>query len=224
MKKNNLLLILLAVALVASGIEILYLKKGLKDAPTSVDESAIVLKNIHNRKSVRKYTDQSVPDSLIHTILKAGMAAPSGHDARPWQFIVIRDKAVMKKLRSKLEWARGLDYSTVAIVVCGDMRKVNPKNKEFWITDCSAATENILLATEALGLGAVWSTLYPGEDRMQHTRDVLQLPDYLMPLCILPMGYPLEETKPKDKFDPKRIHWESYQKNEQGEVKVQDQE
>lgn len=210
LKKNNLLLVLLAIALTVSAIQILYLKKELKDAPTLINESDIILKNIHNRKSVRKYTDQFVPDSLINTILRAGMAAPSGHDARPWQFIVTRDKEIMKKLRANLEWARGLDYSTVAIIVCGDMRKVNPINKEFWITDCSAATENMLLATEALGLGAVWSTLYPGEDRMQHARNVLKLPDYIMPLCILPMGYPAEETKPKDKYDPDCIHWEVY--------------
>lgn len=210
MKKSNLILLFLALALASATVQIIHLERKVSEAPKQINKSEIVLENIHARKSVRKFTQDTISDSLITVVLKAAMAAPTGHDARPWQFIVTRNKKVMQQLRSNLQWARGLDYSTVAIIVCGDLRKVNPENPEFWITDCSAATQNLLLAAEALGLGAVWSTLYPGDKRMQHARQVMNLPDYLMPLCVIPMGYPLEETKPKVKFDPKAIHWEVY--------------
>lgn len=203
----------MALALVIIAYQNLSLRKELVEAPRTVDKAQVVLDNIHARKSVRKFTSQQVPDSLLELLMKAAMAAPTGHDARPWQFIITKDHAVMKALRSNLKWARGLDYSQAAIIVCGDMRKVKPENKEFWITDCSAATENILLASEALGLGAVWSTLYPGEDRMQHARNVLGLPSYLMPLCVIPVGYPAEEVQPKIKYDPSRVHWEKYTEN-----------
>lgn len=114
------------------------------------------------------------------------------------------------QLREKLEWARGLDGSPAAIVVCGDLNKVDERNPDFWITDTSAATQNILLAIEALELGGVWSTIYPGKDRMDHTRKVLNLPDHIMPLCVIPLGYPTGVEKPKDKYDSTLIHWEKW--------------
>lgn len=202
--------LLLAVALAVTAFQLARLQYRVKHTAAVVDKRTVVLENIHSRKSVRKFTAQAVADSDLVTIVKAGMAAPSGHDTRPWQFIIIKDRATMMKLRSKLEWARGLDQSTAAIVVCGDMSRVKPINKEFWITDASAATQNMLLAIEAMGLGAVWSTLYPGEDRMQHARDVLGLPKHIMPLCVLPIGYPTGVEKPKDKYNAEQVHWERW--------------
>lgn len=211
MKGSFYAILLLAAALAVTTFELVKLQHTSKQQPASVDKRAAVLENLHSRKSVRKFTSQAVSDSDLVMLVKAGMAAPSGHDARPWQFIIIKNKETMKKLRSKLEWARGLDGSTAAIVVCGDMSMVKPINKEFWITDASAATENILLAIEAMGLGGVWSTLYPGEDRMQHAREVLGLPAHVMPLCVIPIGYPTGVEKAKNKYNPAQLHWEKWE-------------
>ncbi len=208
MKINNLVLLLFAVALSVTTYQLVALKK--KSTETDINKEEIVLSAIHNRKSVRKYTNQLVKKEDLVKIIKAGMAAPSGHDTRPWQFIAITDRTIMMQLREKLEWARGLDGSPAAIVVCGDLNKVDERNPDFWITDTSAATQNILLAIEALGLGGVWSTIYPGKDRMVHTRQVLNLPDHIMPLCVIPLGYPTGVEKPKDKYDFTLIHWEKW--------------
>ena len=211
MNKSHLLSLLLAVALFVSVFKLAETKKESKEiAQSSTTKKEAILSVIHSRKSVRSFTDQQVSDEDLRTILKAGMAAPTGFDARPWQFIVIKDKNTMKELRKELKYARGLDGSTAAIVVCGDMSKVREEAPEFWITDTSAATENMLLAIEGMGLGAVWCTLYPGEDRMAHARKVLNLPEHIMPMCVIPMGYPVGVEQAKDKFDTNNIHWEKW--------------
>lgn len=209
MNKQHVLILLLAIALLVTTF------KNQNDDPKddgniNISKKEALFSVIFNRKSVRKFTNQKVSMEQLDTIMKAGMAAPSGHDARPWQFVAITDRNVMLKLRKNLKWARGLDESTAAIVVCGDMNKIDPRNPEFWITDTSAATQNMLLAIEAMGLGGVWSTLYPGPERMEYARQVLGLPSYIMPLCVIPIGYPTGVEKPKDKYDKNNIHWESW--------------
>lgn len=211
MNKSHLLSLLLAIALFVSVFKLAETKKKAKEqAKSSTTSKEAILSVIHDRKSVRSFTDQQVSDEDLITILKAGMAAPSGFDARPWQFIVIKEKNTMKELRKELKYARGLDGSTAAIVICGDMSKVREEAPEFWITDTSAACQNMLLAIEGMGLGGVWSTLYPGVERMAHARKVLHLPEHLMPLCVIPMGYPVGVEQPKDKFDVHTIHWEKW--------------
>jgi nitroreductase len=211
MNKNQVLLLLLAIALLVTTYKMIEMKQEIKEnLQSATTKKEAVLSVIHSRKSVRKYTDKLVSREDINTIMKAGMAAPSGHDTRPWKFIAITDRSTMLELRKELEWASGLDSSPAAIVVCGNMSKVDERNPEFWITDASAATQNILLAIEAMGLGGVWCTLYPGKERMEYARKVLNLPDYIMPLCIIPLGYPTGIEKPKNKYDPKNIHWEKW--------------
>lgn len=210
MNKTHLLSLLLAIALFITTYKLVELKTEKEKEPPAVSQKEAILSVIHNRKSVRKYTDQKVSKEDLVTIMKAGMAAPTGHDARPWQFIALTDRPTMLELRKELVWASGLDSSPAAIVVCGDMNKVNEKNTEFWITDNSAATQNMLLAIEGMGLGGVWCTLYPGKDRMEHARKVLNLPEHIMPLCVIPIGYPTGVEKPKDKFDENNIHWEKW--------------
>lgn len=212
MKKTYLLSLLLAVALVVVSYQ-LYAQKHQDvkvEKPEIKSTEQAVLENIHKRKSVRFFTEQELTKDQLVTILKAGMAAPTGHDKRPWQFVTITDKSVMKELRKGLVWAKGLDTSPAAIVVCGDMHKVDKRNPQFWITDTSAATQNMLLAIEAMGLGGVWCTIYPGEDRMDYARKVLNLPDYIMPLAVVPVGYSQGREKPKEKYDPKNIHWQKW--------------
>lgn len=213
MNKSQLLSLLLAVALFITTFKLVDIKRKSEEAAQSATtQREAVLSVIQNRKSVRHYMDKAVSQEDLTTIMRAGMAAPSGHDTRPWQFIAITDRGTMMELRKELEWASGLDESPAAIVVCGDMSKVDERNPEFWITDNSAATQNMLLAIEAMGLGGVWCTLYPGEERMQHARNMLNLPKHIMPLCIIPLGYPTGVEKAKDKFDANNIHWEKWNK------------
>lgn len=164
-----------------------------------------VLTNIFARKSVRNYLDKGVEDEKITTLLKAGMAAPSGKDTRPWEFVVVKDRASLDSMAAALPYAKMLTDSRVAIVVCGDSAR-----SSYWYLDCSAATQNILLAAEALGLGAVWTAAYPYEDRMNVVRKYTGVPENIFPLCIIPIGYPEGVQSPKDKFDETRIHYDKY--------------
>jgi nitroreductase len=135
------------------------------------------------------------------------MAAPTAVDARPWDFIVITDKAVLKRLSDALPYAKMAVNAGSAIMVTGDLdRQFGGKDSLFWIMDCSAASENILLAAESMGLGAVWTAVYPDQGRVAAVRSILAIPDNVVPLNFIPVGVPSGQDKPKDKFDPKRVH------------------
>lgn len=163
------------------------------------------LANIFARKSVRKYLNKEVEDEKITTLLKAGMAAPSGKNMRPWEFVVVKERAALDSMAAALPYAKMLVNAPVAIVVCGDLTR-----SSYWYLDCSAAAQNILLAAESLGLGAVWTAAYPYEDRMDVVRKYTELPGNILPLCVIPVGYPTGMESPKDKFDEKKIHYEKY--------------
>ncbi len=211
MNKSHLLALLLSIALFITTYKLVDMKHELEDVSQSATtQKEAILSVIHNRMSVRHYTEQKVSDEDLITIMKAGMAVPTGFDARPWQFIAIKDRNTMLDLRKELKYASGLESSPAAIVVCGDMSKVRDEAPEFWITDASAATENMLLAIEGMGLGGVWCTSYPGLERMEHARQILNLPEHIMPLAVIPLGYPIGIEKPKDKFDEANIHWEKW--------------
>jgi nitroreductase len=175
------------------------------------DKFRIILDNILSRKSVRHFTDQPVMKDQVETILKAGMAAPTANNRQPWAFAVITDRKNLDFLAVYLPYARMLTQAGCAIVVCGDMTEISATGKpELWVQDCSAATENILLAVEGMGLGAVWTALYPYEERYSVVQDVLSCPEHIIPLCIIPVGYPKGIDKPKDKFNVEKIHWEKW--------------
>lgn len=163
------------------------------------------LDNIFARKSVRTYLNKGVEKEKIDWMLHAGMAAPSGRDLRPWEFVVITDRAALDSMAAALPYAKMLTQARQAIVVCGDSTR-----SSYWYLDCSAATQNILLAAESLGLGAVWTAAYPYEDRMQVVRKFTALPDNILPLCVIPFGYPATSEQPKQKFDEKKIHYGKY--------------
>jgi len=163
---------------------------------------------ILNRKSIRKYKDIKISDEIVEDLLKAGMAAPSAGNEQPWEFIVLRNKEVMKKITEVHPYSKMLLNADVAIVVCGDEAK--EKYRGFWVQDCSAATENILLTAEDKGLGAVWLGVYPAADRVDAIKEVLNLPASVIPLSIIPVGYPDEERKPADRFNKERIHYDRW--------------
>ncbi len=188
-------------------------------APKQQETELSALDVIFARKSVRSYTDQAVSDQQVETMLRAAMAAPTGMNVQPWRFVVVRDQAV----KDLLAGPRGgmIAQAPVVFVICGEttlMRKpfgqpdaepVEVANGN-WTQDCSAATENLLLAAEALGLGAVWTAAYPYEDRVNPIREALGLPENVTPLCVVPCGYPAGDDQPKDKWKPENIHYDKW--------------
>ena len=174
-----------------------------------------MLETIMTRTSIRQYTDQPVEKEKSEAMLRAGMAAPTAVNAQPWHFVVVSDKAKLSELAAANPRAGMLKSAPLAIVVCGDMTKaMEGKGRQFWIQDCSAATENILLAAHAQGLGAVWTALYPMEERIQPVSEALKLPDTLIPLCTVVIGYPAEQPEPKDKWKPENISYNEYGNHE----------
>lgn len=171
-------------------------------------EQNVVLKTILNRKSTRIYTDQQVNREELEILVKAAMAAPSAVNKQPWAFIVIDDRATLDALASLLPYAKMAAKASAAIVVCGDLSKAYyGLEDDYWIQDCSAATENLLLAAEAMGLGAVWTAVYPEEDRIEIVRKELALPELIVPLNFIPVGYPLHQGVPRDKYNPENVHF-----------------
>ena len=163
---------------------------------------------IHSRKSVRKYLNNPVSKEQIEILLRAGMAAPTAGDKRPWSFVVISDPALLDTLSFSSRGTRMLSEAAVAIAVCGD--KNAGFRSEVWVQDCSAASENILLAAEAIGLGAVWTGIYLNEEPTKYVKRVLGLPESVYALNIISIGYPTGVDKPKNKWDPSRIHWNKW--------------
>ncbi|MPM94197.1 NADPH-flavin oxidoreductase [bioreactor metagenome] len=164
--------------------------------------------SILKRRSIRKYKDLKVCDEIVEDLLKAAMAAPSAGNEQPWEFVILRDKEIMKNITEIHPYSKMLLNSDVAIVVCGDEKK--EVFKGYWVQDCSAATENILLAAQDMGLGAVWLGVYPIADRVKKIQEILGLPSSVVPLSIVPVGYPDEEKTPEDRFNRKRIHYNGW--------------
>jgi nitroreductase len=172
------------------------------------EKSMSALDCIMTRKSVRSYTDQPVEDEKIEKILRAGMAAPSAVNKQPWKFVVIKNREVLNKLAEANRGTRMAAQAPLAIAVCGDTTKaIEGEGREFWVQDASAATENILLAAHSLGLGAVWTGIYPIKERTTEIGKILELPDYQIVLCVIPIGYPAENPEVKDKWNTDNIKY-----------------
>ena len=180
------------------------------ETAAATDGKAIV-ENIMTRTSIRQYTDQTISADTIETLLHAGMAAPTAVNKQPWHFVAITSKDKLKELAATNPNAKMLEQAPLTIVVCGDMQKaLEGEGRQLWIQDCSAATENILLAAHALGLGAVWTALYPRDDRAKGAIEALKLPDHIVPLCAIIIGYPAESPTPKDKWKPENVSYNEY--------------
>lgn len=164
-----------------------------------------VLENILARKSVRQYTNRPVDPEKIDLLLRAGMAAPSGSDKRPWSFVVVQDRDRLDSMAAQLPYAKMLTKAPMAIVICGDTLR-----SALWEQDCCAVTENILLAAESMGLGAVWTAAYPYPERVAAVRKYTGLPENIVPLCVVPVGYPEGKQSPKDKYDASKIYYEQW--------------
>lgn len=162
---------------------------------------------IMTRTSIRQYQDRPVEQEKVEQLLRAAMAAPTAVNKQPWHFYVLNTKEAINRLADASQ--RGSDMvrsAALVIIVCGDMDKaLEGKAREYWIQDTSAATENLLLAAHALGLGAVWTGVYPMKERVEMTTKVLNLPENLVPLCTILIGYPAENPTPKDKWKPENV-------------------
>lgn len=179
-------------------------------AKEGVCPTSAVIENIMTRTSIRQFTDQPIAKDTLDLLVKAGMAAPSAVNAQPWAFIIVTDKEVLDSLNAIKPWFN-LKTATAAIIVCGDLSKaMEGFGQEYWIQDCSAATENILLAAHAYGLGAVWCGVYPNPEILPGVKRVLDIPENVIPLNVVTLGYPAENPEPKDKFKTENIHYQKW--------------
>jgi nitroreductase len=170
-----------------------------------------ILSNILTRTSIRLFNEKPVEKEKIDLLLKAAMAAPTGKNRRPWEFIIIQNKETLTKLSDAMPYAKMTAKAPLAIVICANTDKLAPDDNEIgWICDCSAATQNLLLAANSLELGATWTAIYAYENRIKPARSILKLPDNIIPLSLIPIGYPAKKFKPMEKFDETKIHYEQW--------------
>ncbi len=180
------------------------------------------LKNIFTRHSVRKFTGEAVKKEDLLIMLKAAMSAPSANNRQPWAFLPVVGRELLDALCAKLPYAKMLSEAGAAIVVCGrptQSKILNIVSKalsgaalgDYWIADCSAASENILLAAHALGYGAVWTAVFPDDKKIRDVQEILKIPGDVIPLNVIPLGVPANKNEPpKDKFKENNIHWENW--------------
>lgn len=156
---------------------------------------------IFARRSIRQYTGQPISEADIENLLQAGMAAPSASNRKPWRFVAVTDRNMLEQLAHDHPYGKMLAKAAVGIAVCGD-----PSVSDWWVQDCSAATENILIGAVALGLGAVWLGCHGRPEREQVVRDVLGIPHHIGVLSLISIGYPAEDKEARTQYDPAHIH------------------
>ncbi len=212
MKTTHFLITILAIALAGLTAKIALTNNQITETSSTEQITTVdAIDNILTRTSIRAYNDSAISDDKIDTLLRAAMAAPTAMNRQPWQFVVVNDRVKLDSIASKLRGASMAVNAQIAIAVCGDMSKtIEGDGRDFWIQDCSAATENLLLAAHSLGLGAVWCGVYPIENNVKNISSILELPDHIIPLNIIPIGYPKTPSAPKQKYDNERIHFNKY--------------
>jgi nitroreductase len=161
-----------------------------------------------SRRSIRKYTDEPVDDVTVERLLRAAMAAPSAGNQQPWQFVLLRERATLRAIPAFHPYAKMLPDAPVAILVCGDPGRA--KWPQMWEQDCSAATENLLIEAELLGLGAVWLGVHPLTERVEGLRALLGIPASVVPFAVVSLGWPAQRKEPPDRFDAARVHVERW--------------
>ena len=179
-------------------------------AAENADAASTVVENIMTRTSVRRFDGRQISKDTLEQIVRCGMAAPTAMNRQPWAFVVVTEREILDSLNAVHPWAN-LATATAAIIVCGDYeKKLDGLGGEYWVQDCSAASENILLAAHAFGLGAVWCGVYPNPERIPGVKRVLGLPGQIMPLNIIALGYPDGPVEPKDKWNPDAVHYQTW--------------
>jgi nitroreductase len=167
-----------------------------------------VLQAIFTRRSIRKYTGAPISEDNMQTLLKAGFSAPSAHNMQPWHFVVVKSPATLAYIAEAHPYAKMLPQAGCCIIVCGDDEV--QKSKGLLVEDCSAAIQNILLAAHGIGLGAVWSGLYPSPELTKLIATTIKLPDNIEPIGMVVVGHKAEDKEPADRFDQAKIHYDQW--------------
>jgi nitroreductase len=168
------------------------------------------LQFVFGRRSVRVYSPGEVSEAVVTQLLQAAAAAPSAMTKDPWRFVIVRDRQMLGKLSSLHPGAAMLATAALAIVVCGDLEAAFERNVSYLVQDCSAATENLLLAAHALGLGACWVGVYPGEPVVKRVKEWLALPGPIIPLAVVSLGQPGEQLEPRTRLNPSQVRQEKW--------------
>ncbi|MFP3983970.1 MAG: nitroreductase family protein [Desulfurivibrionaceae bacterium] len=165
---------------------------------------------IFARRSVRKFQEGEIQEEILNDLLKAAMAAPSAVGRDPWHFIVVRNKSILERITDILPNGKMLREAGAGIIVCGDIERAHDRRESYMLQDLSAATENILLAARALGLGSCWLGIHPRQERIGEIRKLFSLPENIIPMCGIALGWPAEEPEPRTRYQEERVHWEGW--------------
>jgi len=167
---------------------------------------------ILTRRSIRRFSPEPLDDKTIETLLRAGMAAPTALNMQPWEFILVRDKSRLRAISEIIPYGKMLPDANLGMLICGDMHRSPEQKSEllFWVLDCAAAAQNVLLAAHGLGLGSVWLGVFPRQERMIKISELFRLPPHIQPHCVLALGHPGEDGVVKNKYDPRKIHREEW--------------
>lgn len=169
------------------------------------------IENIYTRVSIREFTGEKITEEQIDTLLRAAMSAPSALNHQPWGFVVVTDETILAQIGKQLPYSRCSNKPACAIIPCGDLTKaIEGEGQDFWINDVSAATQNLLLAAHAMKLGAVWTGIHPGQERIAILKEILGLPEHIIPLCVVPIGVPAEQPEIKNKYKEENIHYNKW--------------
>ena len=168
------------------------------------------LNYMFSRRSIRAYQSKDVGENLIHDLLEAAMAAPSAVAKDPWEFVVLRNRNMLARIAEGLPSGKMLADAPVGVVVCGDLQRAHDGQLSYLLQDCSAAIENLLLATSTLGLGACWLGVHPREERVTHIRSLLKIPEWVIPVAAIAIGWPAESHAPRTRYRGDAVHHEAW--------------
>lgn len=223
MKNSTYLIILLALGLLFTSYKWISSSSDSSDSVTEVQKSTI--DDIMTRTSVRAYTDRAVAEETVDTLLRAAMAAPTAGNKQPWRFVVVNDKAMLQKISEDFNTMTMAKNAQLAIIMCGEPVATFPgEGQGYWVQDVSAATENLLLAAHAMGLGAVWCGIYPLSERVAQFSKMFNLPSDILPMACVCIGYPAGETVPKDKWHPEYVRYNVWNDASSGATSHQESE
>lgn len=205
MKNSVYLIVLLALGLIF--VSYRWITSGNVD--NSATQGNPALDNIMTRTSVRAYTDRQIDSLTLDTLLRAAMAAPTAGNKQPWRMVVIGSRATLDSIAANFHTMKMASQAQAAVVMCGDLKATFAgEGLDYWCQDVSAASENLLLAAHAVGLGAVWCGIYPISSRVERFSDMLNLPDSIVPMACICLGYPQSPAPtPKDKWQPGNVHY-----------------
>ena len=166
---------------------------------------------IFNRRSVRKYESREIPADMFQDLFEAAMAAPSAVARDPWHFLLVRERRMLDRIVEILPNGQMLRQAPAAVIVCGDINRSHGNELSYMLQDLSAAVENLLLAATALGLGSCWLGMHPRPERIDSIRRLFSLPENIIPMCGIALGWPAEKPEPRTRFNPERVHLEKWQ-------------